>query len=1336
MDSQEVDIETYLFTFIPQITEGFTEDDKKTEAYKNLEKQLEAIVSAAYSRYINGEEVTKNFMYMRVIKQCLELAPTCFDKLMKSSLLNVKMLNKLSDPTFTRYLLYTFPVLKDSNVIDVKKYIKEKHNGINVLHSIAYDPTIVYFKDILEFIDKGCVKEMLEETDSNKSTVINNAIMYHAKFAIHLIESDLVDIFGTKSLTHPIDTIPFNKKQSDQKLLLDVILEKYGKDKLKKYFTSITLKKFSKYPLLMDILKLGLCEQSDLAQYPDFYKMVLKQPDIEEYKEVVKTNEFREYLVKKSTTFRGPHIIFNLIKTSSLLHPTLESLLDYHGETIYKLHDQNQCNVLCYASHNMKYLSILINHKKFNDELLTEKDNNGRCILYNAFAAIQVQKLEVVIKHKACKEYVHKNLKTLKKYILKDSRKINLLLKENIFTREIINELSPELIKRLVNSSFKEHLFNMLKSELIPVVENNVFIEGESLFTTLASLSKFSDQNETIILDKITKEHLNHVSPDGSSVISGIIRSFDDNLVDYDDDGSDDENILKKRLKAIITHKYFEKDLFNKDINSMMLLTKNNPNVIEWMIKEKYIDKDYFDKKFYDNLELTLECVKMLEKNGLLTEKTFNYRYKEGTILFNVKTDNIELIDYMINHKWASPEFLMVTDSNETTYLQRLKASLEVSKMIIQCKNVTPNVLMNHKSEVLSVLEILHEDSYSMLLESNLFTKELATFKTHTVALDFTCFMIFYGNDIELLNKVINHENFSPDSFNEKTFAKLLLLESNELVKKLLDIKYFTEDILKSLNLLSYIEFPSIIELLLNHKYMTKEILSKLLYNDVFTKILHSGISESISLILKSKYLDISVFDDQDIFLLALQLNNPGLLKSVFDSLYKTKEEVDQYLIKYKDNNAINYIPYIKNEEMIEIILESNIHPSHLGNVLHRMLTGQFRELFAKWEKLTIDDLKKTNQYDDTCVSVCCENMDMIGILIDRKLIDKEILMFGSLEFKYLFLEVCRYNHKMAIELTKLECFDKGCFNVIDKNNRNCLHYAAIHQPRLLRYLMKHKYYTNDMLKIDQKTNTVLHYAAQYADPKTSKFLIEHKDITRESIYQMNKHHICPLEIAAKYNHKMVKYILNLNLDLPIEQYLNSNMYTILHLGCRYNSNVVEVIGKNKKYLDKFKKLIENDQLKEISPIVLACQYNPRSLDMLIKYFDIESILLNYDHKKNNFEPYLLIGIHYQPLIINIFKKLGNDVFKKLSKQKNDDEIDYEDHDYITFRNNLSKLPNIMNKCLSDHDPPKMECQICYDSYENVQFKCGHRCCISCAASLKDCHVCQIKIESFSSLGV
>ena len=94
MDSQEVDIETYLFTFIPQITEGFTEDDKKTEAYKNLEKQLEMIVSGAYNRYVGGEEVTKNFMYMRVIKQCLELAPTCFDKLMKSSLLNVKMLNK------------------------------------------------------------------------------------------------------------------------------------------------------------------------------------------------------------------------------------------------------------------------------------------------------------------------------------------------------------------------------------------------------------------------------------------------------------------------------------------------------------------------------------------------------------------------------------------------------------------------------------------------------------------------------------------------------------------------------------------------------------------------------------------------------------------------------------------------------------------------------------------------------------------------------------------------------------------------------------------------------------------------------------------------------------------------------------------------------------------------------------------------------------------------------------------------------------------------------------------------------------------------------------------
>ena len=129
MADSGIDIETYLFTFVPQITEAFCDKEKASDEYKSFQKQLEIIVNTAVNRYYNAEDVSKEFLCRSVIIVGLTHYPSGFDTLMKSSLLNSDMFKLIKDPPFRKYVMASFPFLKDCDSIDVNKFLKEKVNS-------------------------------------------------------------------------------------------------------------------------------------------------------------------------------------------------------------------------------------------------------------------------------------------------------------------------------------------------------------------------------------------------------------------------------------------------------------------------------------------------------------------------------------------------------------------------------------------------------------------------------------------------------------------------------------------------------------------------------------------------------------------------------------------------------------------------------------------------------------------------------------------------------------------------------------------------------------------------------------------------------------------------------------------------------------------------------------------------------------------------------------------------------------------------------------------------------------------------------------------------------
>lgn len=1345
MADQEVDMQMYLMTFVESITEGFTEEDKASSDYKAFGDQLSIIINGAVSRYYDGDFVSKPHLHEYVLRNCLQYYPKGFDKLMKSSLLDSTMFKLVKNPPFKQCVLINFLALKDSDSIDMSKLLKEKLNGVNCLHTIAYDLNILYFKEIMESLDEDYIKESLKEIDSERNTPLQNAIMCHTKFAVYLIKSDMVDMFDTEYKRHPILSIASNKIVKDRELLVKTIIDKYGKKRIQEIFTPEMLKNLDKLnsSLLFELYTSKLCDVDTLLKYQSFHKAILTKENLNEYKNIVKTMQFKNYIIS------GTKPILTAMTNLHITRENLKILLDYHGEAIFKIKMSGK-NIIHIYINSKSYAETMLSHESFPEELLTEKSGGENCVLYYAFFDVKLYKLKLLVKHKSCKKYVENKLEKIKKFLLKDGRKVNILLEENMLTKDIIDKLNPELIERMYYSSFPQNLINLLKSDLIPIIDETYMINDMSILYALTRIE--CDDNgedtegiENCILDKVTKEQFQYVSPSKGtgSVLNGILTMGI--FHDYEND------MIQARLKKIFEHKYFSREFLDKSIISMSILASNKPDIMDWAIDHKYVPKDYFSNNFYEGLALNMNCIKMLEKNKLLTEDHFQHVTSNGNILYNVSTEDTETVEYIINHKFSTPEFLSVKVTNDHApgqlFLSEFCQGEQQSDIIMNCKNVTPKILMEDSSDG-CILSRLYPNCYETMLKSIKFTKEVAVFPVDTVhdrinntsgKITFACYMISNNVNVEFLNKVLSCD-YVDDCFTHWSMYGLFKRSyPQEFLEELSSTKYFTKEVLEAIssNLLDFVDYPEVLNLIINHRLMDKELFEKIMYTqNCFDCILGMGVSETISYLLQHKFLDVSELKSKSLIKLALQNDNSKLLKSVFSSIYKTKEDFDDYI--KKENNAIVLFPFIKNEEIIDVILNSEIQPYHLKTVLHEMLSSDnFGVSFANWSKLTTKDLKLNNQFCDNCVSACYNNMEVVEQLINNGLIDKELLMFDNLDHRYLFLETCKYNAKTALKLMELDFFDEKCFKVVDHDNRNCLHYAALYQNQLLPELCKSKYCKPSMFDIDITTNTVIHYVAEhFVSSKVTKFMKGNEDIIKKYIYRKNKKKTSPLIIAAKHNHRFIKFILKMDLtDSPLSGMTN-DYRTILHIGCRYNSNTVEEIGKSKKYKNECNMIIKIDDEKVYNPIVIACQYNPRSLQMLIKYFDIISVIKSYKYGNNYFDPYLLIGVQYQPSIINIFKKLGKRVFKILKNQENSDGESYNDSEFSTFRDNLEMLPNIRNKCIADHSPPEMECQICYDYYENVQFDCGHRCCIACAANVKECHVCREEIKSISTLAI
>jgi ankyrin repeat protein len=102
--------------------------------------------------------------------------------------------------------------------------------------------------------------------------------------------------------------------------------------------------------------------------------------------------------------------------------------------------------------------------------------------------------------------------------------------------------------------------------------------------------------------------------------------------------------------------------------------------------------------------------------------------------------------------------------------------------------------------------------------------------------------------------------------------------------------------------------------------------------------------------------------------------------------------------------------------------------------------------------------------------------------------------------------------------------------------------------------------YGSNANEVDNKGNTVVHYAVQCGDLKWLKFIAKNFNL---NCFLKNNSGNTPFIIACIHNHKdIVRYFLN---NLPNINWKNKNGQTALHAAIfKGNIDIIEILLKNK----------------------------------------------------------------------------------------------------------------------------------------------------------------------------